>query len=388
MTASVELPMSASFDERQGNRPPGAAWRAEVARAQERALPAGRVVVSCAASPGVAGLGRHVQEIVDALERRGEPSVCISRSTAERAAAPLARSRVPGRSIQFRALGRFSSTWRIRRSWAEFDAYAAGQLPAGDHLITFCGQALTQFRRAREMQYESIALVSGGVHARHLARQHAAAHRRYPLERSHAGHISKRHLLEYAQAERIYVASRYIWESFAEEGIPEELLVRFPLTPDPRFGSDGASPRSSATFDIVYVGGLSVAKGVPLLVDAVRGLPEAEVRLVLVGGWKSRGMRRFIERACAEDPRISVAPGDPLPHLRRARLYVHPSYVDGFSYGAAEALACGVPVIASEDTGMKELIEPGRTGLVLPTGDLAALTEGIEAAYRGEVLGG
>ncbi len=33
---------------------------------------------------------------------------------------------------------------------------------------------------------------------------------------------------------------------------------------------------------------------------------------------------------------------------------------------------------------MKELIDPGRTGLVVPTGDMRALTEAIEAAYRGE----
>ena len=40
------------------------------------------------------------------------------------------------------------------------------------------------------------------------------------------------------------------------------------------------------------------------------------------------------------------------------------------------------------NTGMKDMIDPGRTGLVLPTGDLSALTEAIEAAYRGEVLVG
>jgi len=97
-------------------------------------------------------------------------------------------------------------------------------------------------------------------------------------------------------------------------------------------------------------------------------------------------MRRFIEDACARDRRISVCPGDPLPQLRGARLCVHPTFEDGFAYAPAEALACGFPVIVSEDTGMKELIESPRTGLVLPTGDLEALTEAIDAAYRGEIF--
>jgi glycosyltransferase involved in cell wall biosynthesis len=159
----------------------------------------------------------------------------------------------------------------------------------------------------------------------------------------------------------------------------------FPLTPDPRYHRDGG-PSSSPTFNIVYVGSLSVAKGVPLLIDAVRRLPFDDIRLTLVGGWKSRGMRRFVQQACAEDSRIAFGPGDPLPHLRAARLYVHPAYEDGFAYAPAEALACGVPVIVSEDTGMKDLVDHARNGLILPTGDLAALTTAIESVYRGETL--
>lgn len=99
-------------------------------------------------------------------------------------------------------------------------------------------------------------------------------------------------------------------------------------------------------------------------------------------------MRRFVEDACAADRRITAGPGDPLCHLRTAALCVHPAYEDGFAYAPAEALACGVPVIVSEDTGMKDLIDSPRAGLVLPTGDIAALTEAIDAAYRAEIFGG
>ena len=238
----------------------------------------------------------------------------------------------------------------------EFDASVAQRLPQADGLIAFNGQALTQFRLARRKRYESIALVSANSHLRRVIRQHARAHKQYPLEGSWASHLVRRNLAEYARADRIYVASRYTRESFIEEGIPEELLSVFPLTPDPRYERDGAR-RLADGFDIVYVGSLAVHKGVPLLIDAVRRLPHADIRLRLVGGWGTRGMRRFVQSACAGDPRISVCPGDPLPHLRSARLCVHPAYEDGFAYAPAEALACGVPVIVSEDTGMKDLID-------------------------------
>jgi glycosyltransferase involved in cell wall biosynthesis len=269
----------------------------------------------------------------------------------------------------------------------DFDAYAASRLPAAEHLIAFNGQALTQFRAARRVHYRSVALISANSHLRRVVRQHAKAHRQYPLEGSWAAGLLRRNLGEYSRADRIYVASEYTRESFVEEGVRDELLSSFQFTPDPRYQAD-APLQSPATFNIVYVGSLTVAKGVPLLVDAVRRLPYTDIRLDLVGGWATRGMRKFIQTACAEDARISSGPGDPLPHLRAASLYVHPSYEDGFSYAPVEAIACGVPVIVSKDTGMKDLIYPPRAGLILPTGDLHALTDAIEAAYRGEILVG
>jgi glycosyltransferase involved in cell wall biosynthesis len=387
MSAAAEARMPDS----RPDGPLGAQWREAAARAQLAALPAGRAVVSCTASLGSGGLGRHLKEIVDALARGERSTVCICGST--RASASPPRDRAPRHTLGvpylikvLRALPIPTSVGvRTRAFMSEFDAYAAQQLPAADHLIGFNSQALTQFRAARRAGFQSVSLVSANPHLRRLARQHALAHRQYPLEGSWATRLLERNLSEYAQADRIYVASRYTRESFLEEGFREELLSDFPLTPDPRYAL--ASVREPAdTFEIVYVGSLSVHKGVPLLVDAVRRLPDLDLRLRLVGGWGTPGMRRFIQSACAGDRRISVCPGDPLPHLRTARLCVHPAYEDGFAYAPAEALAAGVPVIVSEDTGMKDLIEPGRDGLILPTGDLDALTQAIEAAYRGELL--
>jgi glycosyltransferase involved in cell wall biosynthesis len=268
---------------------------------------------------------------------------------------------------------------------SEFDSYAAQRQRPADHLIAFNGQARRQFQAARAARFESIGLVSANSHIRRVIAQHARARRQYPLERTWPTHLLRRNLSEYGQADRIYVASPYIRESFLEEGFPAHSLVDFPLTPDPRF-TNRRRASSSERFDIVYIGALAVHKGVPLLIDAFRRLRPADMRLHLIGGWSTPGMRRFIQEACARDPRIVVSPGDPLPHLRRARLCVHPAYEDGFAYAAAEALAAGVPLIVSEDTGMKHLIGPSSAGMILPTGDLAALTEAIEAAYRGEIL--
>jgi glycosyltransferase involved in cell wall biosynthesis len=387
MTASTEPGVAAN----RGDAAPSTGWREVAMRAQEAALPAGRVVVSCSAPLGGGGLGRHLGEIAGALERAGRPGECISGSSRgtpssalrgwapagerPRASGAIARSPLP-----------ISPGVRTRAFMADFDAYAASRLPGdADHLIAFNGQALTQFGTARRAGYGSLTLVSANSHIRQVAHRHAEARRRYPLEGSWTTRLVERNLAEYERAERIFVASRYVRESFLQEGFAAERLVDFPLTPDRRYVAR-TTPAPGGRFEIVYVGSLAVHKGVPLLIDAVRRLPSADISLVLVGGWGTRGMRRFVERACAADPRILVSPGDPLERLRSASVCVHPAYEDGFAYAPAEALACGVPLIVSEDTGMKELIDAPGKGLILPTGDIEALTEALEAAYRGEVF--
>jgi glycosyltransferase involved in cell wall biosynthesis len=87
------------------------------------------------------------------------------------------------------------------------------------------------------------------------------------------------------------------------------------------------------------------------------------------------------------DHRISAGAADPLPILQTARLYVQPAFGEGFAYAAAEAMACGLPVLVSDETGMKDLLAAGGAGTVLPTGDVNALAEAIDAAYRGEAPG-
>lgn len=367
-----------------------ARWRQQVAAEQESVLPEGAVAVSCSAPVGTGGLGRHFEEILAALVRRGQKSFCIS--GADRGGDALADAHSPAWAALAKRLLELpvplaSAGVRARVSAAEFDAYAAGRLPAAEHLIAFNGQALGQFAAAARAGYRSIALVSANSHMRRVIRQHERARQLYPLEGSWASRMLRCNLREYERSARIYVGSRYSYDSFLEQGFPEQRLAWFPWAPHPRFDRS-SDPRRSDRFEVVYTGSLAVHKGVPLLIDAIRRLPYDDLRLTLVGGWGSRGMRRFVEQACAADRRIEAGPGDPLPQLERASICVHPAFEDGFAYAPAEALACGVPVIVSEDTGMKDLIKSPAAGLVVPTGDLDALASAIEAAYRGDLFAG
>jgi glycosyltransferase involved in cell wall biosynthesis len=165
-------------------------------------------------------------------------------------------------------------------------------------------------------------------------------------------------------------------ESFARETFSAEKLDRFDLSADSRF-KPGTEGKTDSRFRVVSIGGLSMLKGVAVLLDAFRGFKVKDAELTLIGGSGTARMRRYLEGCRAQDARVRIAPGDPLPHLQIADACVHASFLDGFGYAPVEALACGVPVIVTDSTGMKERVRDGVNGFIVPTGNPQAITQAL-----------
>jgi glycosyltransferase involved in cell wall biosynthesis len=329
-------------------------------------------VISCGAPYGVGGQGRHLAQLVEEA-RRTDPTVryYAASTRPDDSGGRAVHSRLQRPVASYTPL-RFSSGGKSWLAGELHDRAVARALEPGRRIAAFGGQALHTFRRARELGYEQLELVAVTCHVDYVAAQYRDAHALHPIERPWLSErLRRKCLAEYELADVIHVASDYVHRSFLEAEVPEERLRRHRLEVDPRFTPAGAL--DDGIFRIVYTGALTVAKGVPVLLDAFERLDDAATRLVLVGGWSSRGMRRHLERSIARDGRISVQPRDPLPYLRRADVYVHPSWQDGWALAAMEAMACGVPVIVTRDTGMKEQVHEGVNGWIVPTGDADAI---------------
>jgi glycosyltransferase involved in cell wall biosynthesis len=250
-----------------------------------------------------------------------------------------------------------------------------------ERYMGFVGKSLHSFRKARALGSTCCELVAANSHVENVRRLHERACRDTQIDDRWLNRAQRRKTLaEYACADRIYVHSNYTEQSFLDAGVPASRLRRTVLTVAPRFQPPARRP-DDGVFRVVYVGRVEATKGIPLLMEAFRTMPLDAAELILVGGWSTRAMRLYIERCMAQDDRISVAPGDPLPTLQRADVFVHPSYEDGFGYAPMEALACGVPAIVTEDTGMKEYVADGENGYIVPTGSVHALVERLEAVH-------
>lgn len=343
-----------------------------------------RKTVACSAPYDSGGLGQHFSFIVE--EAR-------SRNNLVEYYTPRAKSGdACGRTVQISQRKqllmqyspmRFSPGWLNYFSNDWFDRAVAAVLSPGDEFETGCaGQAFHSFNRARELGYSVLSLQADNSHVNNVATQHLKAIREFGIESSWLNEAQRHKILQaYEAADIIHVASDYTYHSFLRAGIPESKLRKRSFTVHPRFVPP-VKRQEDGVFRVVYSGSLTVVKGIPVLLEAFSRLPGRHCELILVGGSATRGMRKYLEAWKQRDSRIRIAPGDPLPHLHRASVYVHPSYEDGFAYAPMEALACGVPAIVTEDTGMKEHIRPGANGYVVPTGDWEALLDQLNSLQK------
>ena len=336
-------------------------------------------VIGCNAAYGAGGIGQHLAHLVEEFRDAGTlhqylaPRVRPHDAHGHVVASPRLTS-----WVQACPPIRWMPGWRNHIGNDLYDRALADALPPTGHTyMGFVGKSLRTFHAAHRAGYTTLELVAANSHVDTVTRQHAKAARDLGIRDSWLNNAQRRKTkAEYALADRIYVHSTYVHNSFVEAGFPESRLVRTHLHPADRFVPP-AHRSHQGPFHIVYVGRLDATKGIPLLIDTLSHMPYAPLRLTLVGGWSTPTMRRYMQRAGARDPRITVAPGDPLPVLQQADVFVHPSYEDGFGYAPAEALACGVPVVATRDTGMAEHITQGVNGYVVPTGSVEALVDRI-----------
>ena len=134
---------------------------------------------------------------------------------------------------------------------------------------------------------------------------------------------------------------------------------------------------------VLFVGNLQPFKGLHLLIDAIAGLHDANICLLVVGGGYAEKEYKAQAEELGLDGRVVFAgpqsPDAVLPdHYRLGDFLVLPStHSEAFPLVVLEAMASGKPVIVSALPGPSKLVEEGRDGLVVRIGDVEDLRDKI-----------
>ena len=181
-------------------------------------------------------------------------------------------------------------------------------------------------------------------------------------------------------ADIVLVASSFVRQTI-ETFIPKRIVLA-PYGVDAEFWRPAEPRDRSEPLRFIYAGQCSIRKGTPLLLEAWRKAALPDAQLELVGVWQLAEARRVLLPAGVRHmPPCSRE--DLRDRYRAADVFVFPSYFEGFGLVLLEAMACGLPAIASTATAGPDVLDDG-CGRLVETGNVDALVEAFHwcSAHR------
>ena len=275
------------------------------------------------------------------------------------------------------------------RNATTFDAWTHKRIPVCDAFVALSGAGLLTSKKV-QLQGGKFICDRGSTHRLFQANLMREEHRIWGQEYTL---IEERELareeLIYSQADAIVVPSSLAKRSFLEHGhdpdrvhvIPYGVrLERFTKAGDPPLGAD-------ASFEVLFVGAISLRKGIPYLLQAFAQLKHPRKRLRLIGSIDPK-----LKQLLLSLPQESVEFLGPLPQpqlvkfMSTSHVLVLPSIEEGLALVQGQALACGCPIIASIATGSEDLFTDGVEGFIIPTRSVTAIVDRLQQLADDPVL--
>ena len=238
--------------------------------------------------------------------------------------------------------------------------------------------------RAQNMAwFESAWPAWAGSAVKRIATRHVAFPPRHPLVQR----------LKYTwSCDGVIAVSQAVRRTLLDAGVPAERIEVIPTGVEIPAALPDAEQRARARrawnlddedFAVGHLGAFTREKGQDIAAQAARLLESRLPRLKMILAGEGP-LRSSIAAGPAVNTKSLILPGhveEPRQLLAALDLFVMPSRSEGWGLAALEAMACGLPVVASNTGGLAEMIVAGETGWLVAPGDASALADAIlEAA--------
>lgn len=256
-----------------------------------------------------------------------------------------------------------------------FDSWVAARLEECDVFIGISGSGLKAGRVAQGRGARYVC-DRGSSHIRY---QRAILDEEYARWGLRGGKVDPRVMereeAEYAHADAITIASEFSRRTFVEMGVDGNKVSKIPYGVRLDRFKKTTEP-TSESFDVLFAGTASIRKGIPYLFDAFARFKHPSKRLRLVGPIEPE-MSSLLSRFDLTNVELlgRLSQDELARWMNVSRVLVLPSVEDGFGLVMAQSMACGVVVIASENTGGPDLFTDGVEGFVVPIRSPEAICE-------------
>lgn len=181
-------------------------------------------------------------------------------------------------------------------------------------------------------------------------------------------------LADYIVTLSSFAASTY------KEYCPDKKIFSIPLGVDTSRFTYKEKDLSDDIFTFLFVGNITYAKGVDILIDAFSQIRSKEIKLIFAG---AQGDAFILLK---KDNRIDYVgklnQGELNNLYHNSKVLILPSRLDGFGMVVTEAMATGTPAIVSTHTGAKDLIKHNINGWIFPDGSVDELKNSMLNAYE------
>jgi glycosyltransferase involved in cell wall biosynthesis len=263
-----------------------------------------------------------------------------------------------------------------------FDRHASRHIGHySDIFVGLSGAALYSLQRARQRGMITI-LERGSTHMLYQRAILAEEYARFGLKKTIVHpQVVARELQEYQVADFISIPSQFVKGTFLQYGIPEKKLIQIPYGVN--LSHFYPVPKKDNTFRIIHCANLSLRKGVPYLLQAFAELRLKDAELWLIGSLTDE-VRPFLSRFAS--PSIILKGQFPETELHKymsqGSVFCLASIEEGMAMVQPMAMACGLPVICTTNTGGADIVRDGQDGFIVPIRDVNALKEKILYFYE------
>jgi glycosyltransferase involved in cell wall biosynthesis len=168
--------------------------------------------------------------------------------------------------------------------------------------------------------------------------------------------------------------------TFLDAGASADKLIVNPFGVDTSFWAVNRGAPISRPFRVIYAASLILRKGIAYLLEAWKQAELRDAQLLLAGsiGDEARPFLKALPDNVVllgfmEHGRLRETYGD-------CDLYVLPSLEEGMARSALEAMAAGLPLVVTRETGMTDIMMDGEDGFVVPAMDVDALVHVLRSA--------